>query len=53
MAKGHRPRRGSRAYHPRKRARSIVGRVRRWPTGREGFLGFAGYKVGMLHVIGV
>ncbi|ABL77640.1 50S ribosomal protein L3 [Thermofilum pendens] len=53
MAKGHRPRRGSRAYYPRKRARSIVARVRRWPQNREGFLGFAGYKVGMLHVIGV
>ena len=54
MAKGHRPRRGSRAYYPRKRARSIVARVRRWPKVSEvKLLGFAGYKVGMLHVVGV
>ncbi|MEM0093531.1 MAG: 50S ribosomal protein L3 [Thermofilum sp.] len=54
MAKGHRPRRGSRAYWPRKRARSIVARVRRWPvTDEVRLLGFAGYKVGMLHIVGV
>ena len=54
MAKGHRPRRGSRAYWPRKRARSIVARVRRWPKVEEvRLLGFAGYKVGMLHIVGV
>lgn len=54
MAKGHRPRRGSRAYYPRKRARNIVARVRRWPkVDRVAPLGFAGYKVGMVHVIGV
>ncbi|MCC6003368.1 MAG: 50S ribosomal protein L3 [Thermofilum sp.] len=53
MTKGHRPRRGSRAYYPRKRARSIVARIKRWPKDREGFLGFAGYKVGMLHVVGI
>ena len=52
MGKGERPRRGSMAYWPRKRARSIVPRVRRWPKIDEVKpVGFAGYKVGMLHVI--
>lgn len=46
------PRRGSMAYSPRKRARSIAGRVRYWPDVDEGprLLGFAGYKAGMTHV---
>lgn len=52
MTKGERPRRGSMAYWPRKRARSIVARVRRWKHLDEvKLLGFAGYKVGTLHVI--
>ncbi len=52
MAKGHTSRHGSMAYYPRKRARSPVARVRHWvDPGREGLLGFAGYKVGMLHVV--
>lgn len=38
--------------YPRKRARSIVARVRHWARVNEVKpLGFAGYKVGMLHVI--
>lgn len=54
MVKDHRPRRGSMAYYPRKRARSIVARVRTWvDTGRPQLLGFAGYKVGTLHVVKV
>ncbi|MGC8835783.1 MAG: 50S ribosomal protein L3, partial [Infirmifilum sp.] len=54
MAKGHKPRRGSRAYYPRKRARSIVARIRRWPkVDKVVPLGFAGYKVGMLHIVGI
>ncbi len=54
MAKGHKPRRGSRAYWPRKRARSIVARIRRWPKVDKVMpLGFAGYKVGMVHVVGI
>ncbi|MFX1562692.1 MAG: 50S ribosomal protein L3 [Promethearchaeota archaeon] len=54
---GHRKqsasRRGSLAYRPRKRARRITGRVRHWPAhaGDPHILGFAGYKVGMTHVI--
>ena len=52
MGKGHRPRRGSMGVYPRKRARSIVGRVRNWTRIDEVKpLGFAGYKVGALHVI--
>jgi len=52
MAKGHTPRHGSMGYYPRKRARSIVARVRRWGSLEEvKLLGFAGYKVGTLHVI--
>jgi len=40
--------------YPRKRARSIIARVRRWARIDEVKpLGFAGYKVGMLHVIRV
>ncbi len=52
MAKGHTSRHGSMAYYPRKRARNIVARVRTWvDPGVQGLLGFAGYKVGMLHVV--
>jgi len=50
----HRPRRGSLAYSPRKRAKSEVPRVRSFPgVEREEprFLGFAGYKAGMTHVL--
>ena len=46
------PKRGSRAFSPRKRAKDINGRVRFWPetTGDPHLLGFAGYKAGMTHV---
>ena len=49
----HRPRRGSLAYSPRKRAKSPVPRYGSWPeyTGTPAVQGFAGYKVGMTHVI--
>jgi large subunit ribosomal protein L3 len=51
--KTHAPRHGSLAYLPRKRAKSILGRIRFWPK-IEGdsprLLGFAGYKAGMTHV---
>jgi len=48
-----RPRRGSLAFSPRKRASSIIPRVRSWPNyeGEPKLLGFAGYKAGMTHVI--
>jgi large subunit ribosomal protein L3 len=48
-----RPRRGSLAFSPRKRASSIVPRIRSWPDyeGEPKLLGFAGYKAGMTHVV--
>lgn len=50
--KYHRPRRGSLAFSPRKRAKSIVPRVRSWPECEKVKMqGFAGYKAGMTHVI--
>lgn len=52
MAKRHRPRRGSLAYSPRKRAKREVARVRSWPEQSEPRIqGFAGYKAGMTHAI--
>ena len=53
MPKINRPRRGSLAYSPRKRAKSPVPRYGSWPdyTGTPAVQGFAGYKVGMTHVI--
>ena len=52
MTKRHRPRRGSLAYSPRKRAKSEIPRIRSWPQQDEPQIqGFAGYKVGMTHVI--
>lgn len=55
---GHRkrsaPRRGSLGVRPRKRAESIIPRVRSWPvwiTNEPRILGFVGYKVGMTHLM--
>jgi large subunit ribosomal protein L3 len=57
---GHRkhsaPRRGSLAYRPRGRAKSLVPRVRTWPkldADKPTLLGFPGYKAGTVHVITV
>ncbi|MHC1600643.1 MAG: 50S ribosomal protein L3 [Candidatus Methanospirareceae archaeon] len=52
MAKRHRPRRGSLAFSPRKRARSETCRIKReeLAVGRK-LQGFAGYKAGMTHLI--
>jgi len=49
----HRPRMGSLAYRPRKRAKSPVPKYHAWPAyqGEPALQGFAGYKVGMTHVI--
>lgn len=50
--KTHRPKRGSLAFSPRKRAERIVPRIRAWPECSEVRLqGFAGYKAGMTHVV--
>ncbi|MDD2614332.1 MAG: 50S ribosomal protein L3 [Methanosarcina sp.] len=53
MASIHRPKRGSLAFSPRKRAKSHIPRFRAWPeaTGEPKLQSFAGYKVGMTHVI--
>ncbi len=55
MGSAHHPRRGSMAYYPRKRAKSIVPRIRTWPEVEDGprLQGFAGYKAGMTHVFTV
>jgi len=46
------PKRGSRGYSPRKRARNPKGRVSYWPKleGEPQLAGFAGYKAGMTHL---
>lgn len=53
MAKTKTPRKGSLAYSPRKRAKSQVPKYQSWAeyTGTPILQGFAGYKVGMTHVI--
>lgn len=52
MAKRHKPRAGSRAYVPRKRAKHQKPRIRHWPkTESQVVCGFAGYKAGMTHVL--
>ena len=53
MGSAHHPRRGSMAYYHRKRAKSIVPRIRTWPEIEDGprIQGFAGYKAGMTHLL--
>jgi len=53
MAKRSKPRAGSLAYKPRKRAKKETPRIRHWPSYNEEVkpLGFAGYKAGMTHLI--
>jgi len=53
MPKINRPRRGSLAFSPRKRAKSPIPRYKSWPeySGAPVLQGFAGYKVGMTHVM--
>lgn len=55
MPKRHHPRRGSKGYSPRKRARSEVPRITAWSTDGEKprLQGFAGYKAGMTHVFAI
>ncbi len=52
MSKRHRPRRGSLAFSPRKRARSEKCRIKREEivAGRK-IQGFVGYKAGMTHLV--
>src|SRR3989338_1206535 len=52
MPQKRKPRAGSMQYWPRKRARRIYSRVRSWAKPKEAkLLGFAGYKVGMTHLM--
>ena len=52
MAKPGKPRSGSLQFWPRVRAKRTHAKVRSWPSNNEiKPLGFAGYKVGMTHVI--
>ncbi|MFP4112679.1 MAG: 50S ribosomal protein L3 [Candidatus Woesearchaeota archaeon] len=52
MVKAHKPRSGSMQFWPRVRAKREYARVRSRPTSSENkLLGFAGYKVGMTHVV--
>ena len=46
------PRAGSMQFWPRSRSRNEVARIRTWPESKESkLLGFAGYKVGMTHLL--
>lgn len=53
MPNKRRPRRGSKAYSPRKRAKRETPRLDAWPEISEGpkVQGFAGYKAGMTHAL--
>ncbi len=53
MGKPSRPKRGSRGYSPRKRARKQVPTLKSWPEGGETphIQGFAVYKAGMTHAL--
>jgi len=51
MPTKRRPLRGSKAYWPKKRAKSIYKKVKNWPKSDEVKpIGFAAYKIGMTHV---
>jgi large subunit ribosomal protein L3 len=52
--KHHAPKHGSLAYSPRKRAKSILARIRYWPEIKAEtprLLGFMGYKAGMTYAM--
>lgn len=52
MGSAHRPRHGSMQFWPRVRAKSETVRVKSWPIAKDAKpLGFAGYKVGMTHIM--
>lgn len=54
MATTRSPRRGSMQFYPRVRAKRIYPKTRTWAAAKEvGFLGFAGYKAGMTHVMAI
>ena len=52
MGKTHRPHHGSKQFWPRRRVKKFTPRVRSWVSAKGGeFLGFAGYKAGMSHIL--
>ena len=52
MPRTRKPRAGSMQFWPRVRSRYSYARIRNWPTSKEAkLLGFAGYKVGMTHLL--
>ncbi len=52
MVKASKPKAGSLAFYPRKRARRIYPRIKTYPESEKPrVLGFAGYKAGMVSVI--
>ena len=52
MANVRRPRHGTKQYWPRKKAKRPYTLIKSWPdTAETKFLGFAGYKAGMTHII--
>jgi len=54
MAKHSKPRAGSLAFRPRKRAKKETPRIHSWvDSGETKPLGFAGYKAGMTHVLAI
>jgi large subunit ribosomal protein L3 len=55
MANPRKPRKGSMGVWPRKRAKKMYARVRGWTSAKvdKPLLGFAGYKAGMTHGLGI
>ena len=56
MPKHNKPNRGSMAFSPRKRARSETPHISSWAAAKgeePKVLGFAGYKVGMSHIMAI
>ena len=52
MGRERNPRHGSMSVWPRKRARRMHARIRSWLSIKDAKpVGFAGYKVGMTHLI--
>ena len=52
MPRTRKPRAGSMQFWPRVRSKSSYARIRTWPASKEAkLLGFAGYKVGMTHLL--
>jgi large subunit ribosomal protein L3 len=49
----HRPKKGSRGYWPKKRARAETPHIKSWPEGgdKPKIQGFLGYKAGMTHAL--